>query len=158
MKSESKRTRYRAFMRKEDGSFAIEMAFILPIIILITFTTIEYGMMMYARNLVQAATAKAARSVMVGESSASVRKKLTENLNVLPNYVTYRGYTLTSPRDLIDLTPNRRGTTFSTSDRLIKMSVRVDMKILSPLMYLFLKNSNGIYQIESIAYVKTESF
>jgi Flp pilus assembly protein TadG len=58
--------RKRKVSSNNSGSVAIETAFILPIMIFLVFSIFEFGLIMYTRAAVNAATAEIGRLQMIG--------------------------------------------------------------------------------------------
>ena len=60
-----------AYMRDRRGSMAIEMAFVMPIVLLILVGTIQYGSIYYTRHMMVYAAREVARSFSMGEINAT---------------------------------------------------------------------------------------
>ena len=72
----------------EHGAVATEFAILLPVLLLIVFGTIEFGMMMYGREVVTNATREGARYGIVAQSPPV---SSGEMITVATNYLTGTG-------------------------------------------------------------------
>ena len=72
----------------ERGAVAAEFAILLPVLLLIVFGTIEFGMMMYGREVVTNATREGARYGIVNQSPPVSSAQM---ITVATNYLTGTG-------------------------------------------------------------------
>ena len=82
-----------SFGRRKDGATVIEFGFLLPPFLLLLFATIQTAVVFYAGQVLETATADAARLIMTGQAQegfngASVRDQLGACLDALFNCAT----------------------------------------------------------------------
>ncbi|GIJ50850.1 hypothetical protein Val02_77360 [Virgisporangium aliadipatigenens] len=59
----------------ERGAAAVELAFVLPVLLLIVFGTIDFGRLLHARITLTEAAREGARAVALGESADAARAR-----------------------------------------------------------------------------------
>lgn len=72
----------------ERGAAAVEFALLLPVLMLILFGIIEFGMIMYSREVITNASREGARSGIV---QATVKPTVGEIQTMVTNYLTGTG-------------------------------------------------------------------
>jgi Flp pilus assembly protein TadG len=75
----------------ERGASAVEFAILLPVLLLILFGTIEFGMVMYSREVLTNASREGARAGIVQQVP---KPTVGEIQNVVTNYLTGTGITM----------------------------------------------------------------
>lgn len=113
-------------MRKlnEQGIAAAEFALVLPVLLLLLFGTIEFGMMMYGREVVTNAAREAARAGIVqgpNKPDAAALETIAEG------YVSGTGI---NP-DHVEFTPNQAGDGFARPD-MLTVAVEYEYHFLIP--------------------------
>lgn len=74
--------------QNERGAVAAEFAILLPVLLLIVFGTIEFGMMMYGREVVTNATREGARYGIIAQTPAVTSGQM---ITLATNYLTGTG-------------------------------------------------------------------
>lgn len=69
------RSFHKKFSRNEDGSVFIEFAFIAPVLFLVMFAIVEYGLIMFATNVVENGTSNASRLGKTGYTEAGTSRQ-----------------------------------------------------------------------------------
>jgi len=153
--------------RNSNGIVAVEMAFVLPIVIFLTFSIIEYSIIFYLSSRIESVANDAARLGVTGNLyGAATRKELIENkveadlkkvifhfdpkkLNVKVSSLS--DYKITSHADT---DPND----FGGSGDFTLYLITYDWNILTPLLSYGMQNRNGVFKITSRVIVKNEEF
>ncbi len=150
------------------GVTAIEFAFLAPIMFLLLFATIEFGLILYMRSGIEAATHDAARYAITGQKygtnqnkDAGLRKLLEEKLNLY--MIVKQDYTIKSEIygsiSQLSGSASNKGVAvkFGGSDDIVKYTVTMDYKYLTPLGY-FIGLTAGQTRIQSVVFVKNEGY
>ena len=76
------------YLKREDGAAAVEFAILLPILIVILFGTIEFGLILYDQEVITNASREGARyGIVIG----SPRPTTSQIQNVVNTYLTNSG-------------------------------------------------------------------
>jgi Flp pilus assembly protein TadG len=78
------------YLKREDGAAAVEFAILLPLLLLILFGTIEFGLILYDREVITNASREGARYGIV---AVSPRRTTGEIQGVVNTYLTNAGLT-----------------------------------------------------------------
>ncbi len=94
------------------GQAALEMALILPILLLLVFGTVDFGLIFLTRSQVEEASATGARLASLGTAGAAVESTveadypgLTVNLSYNPGDTVGAQVTVTASKPYVVLTP-----------------------------------------------------
>ncbi len=81
--------------RREDGSAAVELAFVLPILVTLLGGVIQFGALFFIQNEMTGAARSAARALAVGQATSTQAETIA--LNQLAQWPMTFSVTVTSP-------------------------------------------------------------
>lgn len=81
--------------KDEEGAAAVEFALLLPVVVAVLFGIIEFGFIMYTRQVMYMAAREAARSFVTG-TSADASEAVTAAGTTLTNGIINGAYTITA--------------------------------------------------------------
>ncbi len=73
-------------MKNQSGSAAVELALVLPLLLLVLFGTVEYGTMMYDQAIITNAAREGARAGIVAVTGGGASDGITTSQNVALSY------------------------------------------------------------------------
>jgi Flp pilus assembly protein TadG len=119
-------------IKSQRGTAAVEFALVLPLLILILFGTIEFGLLLYNQQVITNASREGSRAGIVVGSSRVTDAEIS---NVVGNYclnnlVSFDGNT--APVIEIDPSGNRNGSLFGT-DLSVTVTYEYSFLVLSTL-------------------------
>jgi Flp pilus assembly protein TadG len=119
--------------RNRRGSAAVEMALLLPVMTMMVFGTLQYGVLMFTYNSMLSAARSGARALAVGAANeATVIATTKANL---PGWVAAGDWTIT-PKDTTTTGTNQVSTSISVSSNkatimpIIPMPDTIDVRIV----------------------------
>ena len=112
--------------RGQRGASAVELALVLPFLVLLTFGLIQYGWYFYVAQTSSSGAREAARRIIVGDCRAT-----NEALNYARNQSGLTGLTLTwgAPSGADNVTPYSGGSTPAVGD-VVRVKVQANGEIL----------------------------
>lgn len=160
--------------RAEAGSVLIEAAVVLPVFLLLVFSAIEYGMVMYVTALIDDAVTQGSRYGMTGSNYTQLQPELAKCMNKKTDRSTFLQCFVSTRADLMcpagncvtvmatpysgwTSTAPAGGAGFNTGSggQVVQYTVVYAWHTLSPLMRPFLGKT---YYIISSAVVQDEAF
>ncbi len=96
--------------RDSRGFAAVEMALVMPVLLLVTFGTVQYGMLLFTYNSMLAAARDSSRSLALGVATEAQAQSAVAAQ--LPSWVPAGAWTIT-PQDIAATGTNRVSTTIS---------------------------------------------
>ena len=79
-------------VRHEAGSVAVEFALVLPILILLVFGSVEFGLALYNKEVITNASREGARAGIIMSNPSKTATQIT---NVVKSYLTSAGWDAT---------------------------------------------------------------
>ena len=114
-------------IRGQRGTAAVEFAIVLPVLVLLLFGTIEFGLLLYNQQVITNASREGARAGIVSQSPKVPPEDIAD---VVKNYCAGNLITFGDPNDpIINVTP---GTIFGT-DLTVQVTYNYDFLVLSNL-------------------------
>jgi Flp pilus assembly protein TadG len=161
------------FRKNSDGVTAIEFALIFPIFILIIFSIIEFGMIMFVSSVMNSAALEASRYGITGSTygkiSSSgepmtreelVQQTVADKMSILPFYNPTANPVKIELRSLGTIespTAKQIIAQAGSGDEVIEYKIIYQWNLLSPVMYPIL-GEDGKYDISAKTIIKNESF
>jgi Flp pilus assembly protein TadG len=153
--------------RAETGSVVVEAAIVYPVFLLLVFSALEFGLIMYTSGLVNDALIEASRYGITGDNYAELQNPklpVMSREQFIQNFVTQRLSLLCASGSCITMTAapyngwtltNSSGAAFGAGGQIVKYTVQYNWNIISPLLMPFLGTN---YVISSSTVVKNEAF
>ena len=140
------KARFVSFEKKQDGQSLVEFALLLPILLVIVFGIIQFGVILNGQVTVTSAAREGARSAVVGNSEAYVTDRILDASTAL--LLDKNSIVITfDPADLNSI---------SYGDEL-KVTVEGNVPIIVPFMGAIFSNAvNNQYQVSSTASMRVE--
>lgn len=154
------------FAKDEAGATAMEFAFIAPIFIWLLFMTLEFGLMLFSRSMVESVTQKVSRQVLVGnnfgeEASRDENIETVLEKNIKAKTIGIRDIEITTNVydriSNIGTNPSVGASRFGGRNQIVQYQVNTQYKFLTPAAQ-WISNSMGTTKITSTMYVKNEAF
>ncbi|MDR3599018.1 MAG: pilus assembly protein [Desulfosporosinus sp.] len=94
-------------LKKENGQSLVEFALILPILLLLVFSIIDFGMLFYTKNQLETISYNAARTISLGDTYTLPSGVIGVSVNYTPSspYTAGQQVTVTANEDYTALTP-----------------------------------------------------
>lgn len=116
---------FQDFRRKEQGQAIVEMALILPIILMLVFGIVEFGRILQTYMVVTDLSREGARAGAVGKSDAQI-------VTVVDNNATAAGLDTGNPDYIVTITPSSLGPRARGSSVMVQVSYSVH--IIAPII------------------------
>jgi Flp pilus assembly protein TadG len=76
-------TQAHSVRRRRSGNALLDLAFVLPILLMLTFGAVEYGYALYIKHALQGAAREGARAAIVaGATAASVQAEIDKSMQI----------------------------------------------------------------------------
>lgn len=152
------------FSSSSSGSTIVEFALIAPILLMIIFSTVEFGLIIFAGTLLDSAATEGARLGKTGSAynadnrDEAIRGYINEHgrpfLNSSNLRIQATTFSSITAAGITGVTANPAD--FGTSGEVVAYTLLYDWKVVSPFLLLF--SENGNYTISSTTLVKNEPF
>lgn len=116
------------FLRRENGQSLVELALILPIIVLLLFGTVEFGRVFYSYITVTSAVREGVRQAAVGKTDAEIEARIREAVTLAEADTRLQ---------ILSITPTEGNRPTGVP---VKVEIRYDMPLIVPLIGDFLPN------------------
>ncbi|MGA2192022.1 MAG: TadE family protein [Nitrospirota bacterium] len=155
------KTRHKKLLRQKDGQTLVELALVLPLVLLLMFALIDLGMLFYVNLTLQNAVRQGARYNITGqaETGKSLQQVIMDNSNGLVGPPNKNGYAITT--ELV--TPgnntfsNLTGSNFGgKAGQIILVKLNYTWPLMTPLIKPFFPN--GQYNFTVSATMRNELF
>jgi Flp pilus assembly protein TadG len=118
-------------LKSQSGAAAVEFAIILPVLILLVFGTIEFGLLLYNQQVITNASREGARAGIVSQSP---RVSDTQISAVITGYCGGNLVTFGSPNvPTVDIQPPDRTGSIFGDDLMVTVTYNYDFLVLSNL-------------------------
>lgn len=115
-------------MKNKRGQSLVELALILPIIVLLLFGTVEFGRVFYSYITITSAVREGAREAAVGKTDAEIEARIKEAVTLAD---------LDTRLHISPITPSEGNRTTGVP---VKVEIRYEMPLIVPLIGEFLPN------------------
>ena len=134
--------------RNDHGGAIVEFAIVLPLLLVLTFGILEFGILFYDKAVLTNATREGARAGIIFKEATSGYLSLSDIEDIAEAYCTERliSFSDTAPAPVSEAT--RTGTT--TGDKLtVKITYQFNFLAFSNVIALFGNNFSDILTLES---------
>lgn len=115
-------------IKRENGQSLVELALILPIIVLLLFGTVEFGRVFYSYITITSAVREGVREAAVGKSDDEIEARIKEAVTLSD---------ADTQLHILPITPSEGSRTTGVP---VKVEIRYDMPLIVPLFLDFLPN------------------
>ncbi len=112
-------------LKTEKGASLVEFVIVLPVLLLLVFGTIEFGLLLFNKQVITNASREGARFGIV---SGPIRKTDAQIMTVVDQYTQTHLITLGPPNTPV-VTPTRTGTSFG-DDLTVRVQYHFDFLVL----------------------------
>lgn len=92
-------------LKKENGQSLVEFALVLPILFILVFSIIDFGMLFNVKNQLEITSFAAARTMSLGNPAPAVPQGVTVTLSPSSGYIVGQLVTVTATTNYTALTP-----------------------------------------------------
>lgn len=149
-------------IRKDSlGATAVEFALIAPMLFLLIFGTIEYGLIMFTSSVIEGGTANAARTAKTGagkSTAANEAVRASQDKKRIEDLIMSRGANFLDRNKLqVIVTPQSSPTnTVGEAGEMVTYSATYTWDILTPIMRQFFGNDEGQVLLSAVTIVYNE--
>lgn len=113
---------------KRNGQSLVEFALVLPLLLILTFGIIEFGLIMYNKAVITNASREGARIGIVAQDRSNIAAIQTQITTTVTSYAAGRLVTFGNPVGALQvLSPNFSGSTFGSN---LTVTVRYNYRFL----------------------------
>jgi len=120
-------------LKDKNGAAAVEFALILPLLILVVFGIIEFGLLLYNQQVITNASREGARAGIVVGPNRSSGEHETRSHDTASNYCLNHLVTFSDESEPLKIKPTTSGVAVSGDDLTVTITYDYDFLILSNL-------------------------
>lgn len=159
-----------ALRKNREGATAIEFALVAPLLFLLIFGTIEYGIIMFVSSVVEGGTANAARMAKTGvgrSTDSNPEARAAQDRERIENLILERGGNLLDRDNLeVIMTPASVETganpdglnTVGGAGEMVTYTSTYTWNVLTPIMRQFLGDDEGQIRLRAVTVVYNEPY
>lgn len=150
--------------RNNDGASAVEFAIVAPVLLLLIFGIIEFGLIMFVSSVVEGATANAARLAKTGaerSEAGTPAERASEDSARIRAIILERGGGLIDNNNLtVTITPMQGGApgTVGESGEMVVYETIYNWELFTPLMANIIAPSDGVFPVKAMSFVVNEPY
>jgi len=153
----------RSLRKDREGATAIEFALIAPMLFLLIFGTIEYGLIMFTSAVVEGGTANAARMAKTGAGRSTASNPATraaQDKKRIEDLIMARGGSFLNRNKLsVIVTPQSSpANTTGAAGEMVTYTATYTWDILTPIMRQYFGNADGQVLVRAVNIVYNEPF